>query len=154
MLANLISTRVSPPKGEILLKDVVTYEMTIPLASDAELVAVRASDQIFDNINFDEKSKGQIRMALIEACISAKEAAPSETGKIHITFHAAPSRLTIQVSVEPSPVETRQAGTQSPKSWSLKILQTLMDEVKVIQTRFGFELVMTKYLRSAESEAT
>jgi hypothetical protein len=41
MLKNLISTRIPLPKGEILSKDV--------------LVAVRASDQIFDNVSFDEK---------------------------------------------------------------------------------------------------
>lgn len=124
------------------------------MVSDAELVAVRASDQIFENINFDEKSKGQIGMALIEACISAKEAAPTKTGKIHLSVHTAPERLTTHVYVETSPTERRTFGTQASKSWSLKILQTLMDEVKVAQTHLGLELVMTKYLHSTETETT
>jgi hypothetical protein len=154
MLRNVISTHIPLPKAEVLPKDVVTYEITIPMTSDAELVAVRASDQIFDTVNFDEKSKGQIRMALVEACISAREAAPAKTGKIHITFHAAPSELTIQVYVEPGSTEKGQTGLQAQKSWSLKILQTLMDEVKVIHTPLGLELIMTKYLHTGEREST
>ena len=50
------------------------YAMTIPMSADSELVAVRAFEQIAEGLDFTEKAKGQVRMALMEACINIKEA--------------------------------------------------------------------------------
>ena len=54
------------------------YAMTIPMSADSELVAVRAFEQIAEGIDFSEKAKGQVRMALMEACINIKEAFASD----------------------------------------------------------------------------
>ena len=88
-------------------------------------------------------------MALIEACVNAKEVSPTGTGKIHLTFQTASDRLISRLFIESPPTKREQVST----AWSLKMLQNLMDEVKLSHTHHGLELVMTKYLRNAKGEA-
>ena len=118
----------------------VTYEMTIPMSPDSELVAVRAFEQIAEGIDFTEKAKGQVRMALMEACINLKEALASDTGKIHVGFKIADDLLLVRLRPEGI------SGTETDlvKAWGMKMLRTLMDEVKLQRTAKGFELVMIK----------
>jgi anti-sigma regulatory factor (Ser/Thr protein kinase) len=116
------------------------YEMMIPMSAESELVAVRAFDQIAEGIDFTDKAKGQVRMALMEACINIKEALGRSTGKIHLSFKAADDRLAVRLRPEGiSGVETDLV-----KAWGMKMLRTLMDEVKLHRTAQGFELLMVK----------
>jgi len=152
-LCHVIMKRAPLPEEELQLEDLITYDMTIPLASDAELVAVRALEQIAENFEFDDKSKGQIRMALIEACINAKEAASSHAERIHLKFQTAPDRLITHLYFEPLPTKDALGHKEAAKGWSLKMLQTLMDDVRLSHTHHGLELAMTKYLRNVKREA-
>ena len=141
-----------PVPSEDQLREFVQYEMVIPMSTDTELVAVRALEQIAESVEFNEKSKGQMRMALMEACINAKENLTSEGGKIHLNFQTALDRLVIQMFVEakPSPQLLKKDATQG---WSVKMLRTLMDDVRVSHTARGFELVMIKYSQNIRKEA-
>lgn len=129
-------------------EQLLTFEMTIPMAADTELVAVRALEQAVEDTSFDEKSKGQIRMALMEACINIKESVVSQTGKIHMLFKTGTDRLIIEMHVEGRSVESDPV-----KAWGMKMLQSLMDEVRLTHTPQGLGLVMTKYLRNLKKEA-
>ena len=152
-LCELIVKQTPLPEEEVQPEDLITYDMSIPLASDAELVAVRALEQIAENIEFDDKSKGQIRMALIEACINAKEAAAGHAEKIHLKFQTGPDRLIAHLYFELLPTKNALTHKEAPKGWSLKMLQTLMDDVRLSHTHRGLELTMTKYLRNVKREA-
>lgn len=126
-----------------------SYELTIPIAAlDAELVAVKALEQVVDSSDFDEKSKGQVRMALLEALISMKEAAASESGKIELVFRTAAHRLVVRLYM----AAPRSTG-DSVAALGLKMLQSLMDDVRLNRLQRGFELVMTKYRRNVKREA-
>src|SRR5207344_2862751 len=72
-----LTQRVSG-KGKGVLEPLETpgrdsYEMSIPMSSGSEMVAVRALEQIAEGLEMAEKSKSQFRMALLEACIHLKE---------------------------------------------------------------------------------
>ena len=116
------------------------YEITIPISADSELVAVRAFEQIVEGSGFSEKAKGQVRMALMEACINVKEAFAAETGKIHLGFEIVEDRLSVRLR----PEGVVRAETDLVKAWGMKMLRTLMDEVKLHRTAQGFELMMVK----------
>ena len=140
---------VQEPEGR---GESLTYEMTIPMSADSELVAVRAFEQIADGSDFNEKAKGQVRMALMEACINVKEALASDTGKIYLGFKIANNLLVVHLRPEGI------GGTETDlvKAWGMKMLRTLMDEVKLHRTVQGFELVMVKRsvaAANAKSEA-
>ena len=152
----MLMQRIRPSAAETaeddLSLDSSIYEMIIPPSEDAELVAVRALEQAAENISFDEKAKGQIRMAVMEACINAKEILGSSTGKIHLHFQLTENRLQTKFFVETSGFGHRPPTDATGQAWNLRLLQTLMDEVKITHTHFGLELAMVKFLRRAKSE--
>jgi anti-sigma regulatory factor (Ser/Thr protein kinase) len=118
----------------------VRFEMTIPMAADSELVAVRAFEQIAESIDMTAKAKGQVRMALMEACINARGALPSDAGKIHLSFSVASDRLLVRLR----PEGIGGGEIDLAQTWGMKVLKTLMDEVKLHRTALGFELVLVK----------
>jgi anti-sigma regulatory factor (Ser/Thr protein kinase) len=133
-------------------KELVTFELVIPCAADAELVAVRALEQVAENLDFDEKSKGQIRMAVMEACINAKDYAVSPAAKIHLRYQAAADCLSVHVRAEVPKLKERGPTKPAAEAWNLKLLRTLMDEARISHSPQGLELFMTKYPRSAMSQ--
>src|SRR5262245_30825811 len=120
----------------------LTYEMMIPMSADSELVPVRAFEQVMEGIDIADKARGQVRMALMEACINIKETLALETGKIHLRFKITDDRVTVRLR----PEGMRVAETDLVQAWGMKILRTLMDEVKLNRTADGFELLMVKLL--------
>ena len=116
--------------------------MMIPMSADSELVPVRAFEQIVEGIDIAEKARGQVRMALMEACINIKETLATETGKIHLRFKITDDRVTVRLR----PEGMRVTETDLVQAWGMKILRTLMDEVKLNRTADGFELLMVKLL--------
>jgi hypothetical protein len=140
MLAQEILTREDAIPEPEDRREPDDYEITIPKSADSELVAVRTFEQIAEGIDFNEKAKGQVRMALMEACINVKEAFAGDTGKIHLGFRVAEDL----VSVRLRPEGGIGAETDLVKAWGMKMLRTLMDEVKLHRTAQGFELVMVK----------
>lgn len=141
-------------KDKVDPKDLTTYEMIVPLVSDAELVAVRALEQIAENIGLDERSKGQVRMALIEACISAKDEIFDRPENVRLKFQTAPDRLVIHLHCELRSAPEIPASKKVTKDRGVTMLQTLMDEVRLCPVHQGLKLTMTKYLRHAQKEAT
>ncbi len=119
------------------------YEIRIPLSADSELVAVRAMEQVTDAYDFDEKAKGQLCMALMEACVNIKEAAGDQQGMIRLIFKAAAGHLVVHLAAEPASL----IAADPIKAWGMKMLRTLMDDVKLQRGPAGFELVMTKFPR-------
>ncbi len=145
----MLAKQLAPQTGEaaepVEAAGVQNYEMTIPLTADAELVAVRALEQIADSCEFDEKSKGQVRMALLEACVNVKESMEEGQGRIHLAFKTSLNRLTVHLRILPA-----SAFTGDPaKTWGIKMLRALMDDVHVQHGPAGFELVMEKSPRPA-----
>ena len=145
----------APLKSEeqILSSDLTTFELTIPCTPDAELVAMRALEQVSEIIDFEEKAKGQIRTAVMEACINAKETAGSPKAKIHLQFKTGQNLLVTQLRVDLPAGKEQLLGKPSSKTWNLGLLQSLMDDVRVVHTHLGWELLMIKYQRDATAPA-
>ena len=77
-----------------------SYEMSIPMSGGSEMVAVRALEQVAEGLEMAEKSKSQLRMALLEACIHLKENFAVQSDKIHFIFLPQPTRLDVHVRVD------------------------------------------------------
>lgn len=125
-----------------------TYEMGIPMTGGSEMVAVRALEQVSEDLEMPGKSKSQLRMALLEACIHLKENFAAQTDKIHFIFVPHSNRLDVHVRVE---VRSKKSQTL-PDPFGTRILKTLLDEVRFRETPQGFELILSKYLSTPKSE--
>jgi len=136
-----------------------TYELVIPMASDAELVAARAAEQIGDILKLKEDLINQLQLALIEACINAFEHSGSYEKRVFLKFSVRPEKL--QITIEspgrtfeseggrPQPVRDRH-GREVKRGWGLKIMRKLMDEVRVENVADRTRVVLIKNIKPEE----
>ncbi|MBI3653958.1 MAG: ATP-binding protein [Acidobacteria bacterium] len=142
-------------------RSVNEVELIIPIEDEAELIAVRTVEQIARAADFDKESINQIKTALIEACINAAEHSDSPDRKIYHRFAIENDRLVISVSNKGKTfgwmnsangnVESSETA-KGTRGRGLKIIRGLMDEVHFERTDDGATLVMTKLLKSSDSQ--
>ena len=132
--------------------------LILPMASDMELVASQTASAIATWMVMSAERVGEVEMAVVEACINAFEHSHSEERKVDITFrvfgHADPARLEIRVhdrgiGFEPAGVVDPKAGRKvvgggRKRGWGLRIIQGLMDEVRILSGSEGTTVVMSK----------
>ena len=128
------------------------YEMVLPMGDDTELIAVYAIEEIARRHSFDAKAINQIKTALVEACINATEHSHSPDRKIYQKFNIGDDKITITVSNRGLRFKGKETKEIKPdegrRGWGLKLMRSLMDEVKFEQVDDGTRISMTKNLVS------
>ncbi|MBI1910996.1 MAG: ATP-binding protein [Deltaproteobacteria bacterium] len=131
------------------------FEVVLPSATKAELVGARAVEEIGTEMGFDEDSIGQIKAALVEACINAFEHSKMKSTKVFLRFVASGDRLTIHVqnggadfdkSAQSESIAETTSGLPHKRGWGLELMKGLMDEVRFEKLRGGTKIVMVKFL--------
>jgi len=145
-----------PAEESAAVKRENEFELIIPMGDDTELVAVKAVEEIARRANFDKDSIEQIKMALIEACINASEHSKMKDGKIVVKFIVDYDKLIVYVGnegngFEPSLVREpnidQKIRSGSYRGWGIKLMRSLMDEVKFEKGSGGTKLKMVKLMR-------
>ena len=127
------------------------------MQADTELVAASAIDQIAAQAGFSEASRGQIKMAVIEACINSREHS-RHSGPIGLLIRPADTHLEIVIenpgavfdpSAVPQPVLEEKIGggktLRDKRGWGLKLMRKLMDEVVFEPLDGGMRVRLVKY---------
>lgn len=126
------------------------YEMIVPMGEDTELIAAHAIEEIARRHHFAPKAINQIKTALVEACINAVEHSHSPDRKIYQKFSVEDDKIIITISNRGLRLADKKAEEIKPdegrRGWGLKLIQTLMDEVKFEQVDDGTRISMVKYL--------
>lgn len=143
--------RKKTPHGE--------YEMILPMGEDTELIAAHAVEEIARRHEFKQTAINQIKTALVEACINATEHSHSPDRKIYQKLEVEDDKITITISnrgIKLPPENIQQSATPIEPSggrrgWGLKLIRTLMDEVKFEQTDEGTRISMTKFKSAASA---
>lgn len=150
----LIETKYSAESGET-----TSFEMVIPMRSDAELVAARAVEQIGKNLHLNPDVTNHIQLALIEACINAMEHSGSYEKKVFLKFTVSPERIEIAIETPGRPFEPdrgegptieEKLGSEHKRGWGLKLMRTIMDEVKVERIGDKTRVVLIKKIKPDE----
>lgn len=127
------------------------YEIVVPMGADTELIAAHTIEEIARRYNFETKAINQIKTALVEACINATEHSLSPDRKIYQKFTVESDKIIITVSNRGLRLLDKQAREIKPdegrRGWGLKLMKTLMDEVKIEAVDDGTRISMTKYLK-------
>lgn len=140
-----------PPAGE------ENFSFEIPMGEDTELIAAHAVEEIARKSRFGTSDINQIKTALVEACINATEHSHSPDRKISIEVKAAEGRLKLTVSnrgvlFSESESET-SARAEERRGWGLKLIRSLMDEVRFERSDEGARIVMVKLQPKAAAKA-
>jgi serine/threonine-protein kinase RsbW len=135
-------------------REVLEFELTLPAAADAELVAARALEQIGETAALPAEEVGRVRTALIEACINAFEHGGSPGARVRLVFSVAGDELRIRVENRGRPlaVAAGSVGTGvRRRGWGLRLMRELMDSVELEPREDGVTLVMTKRIAAGEA---
>jgi anti-sigma regulatory factor (Ser/Thr protein kinase) len=136
------------------------YEIIVPMGDESELIAAHALEEIARRRNVSGKAINQIKTALLEASINASEHSLSPDRRIRQKFRIEDDRITITISnrglrlTDRKPETTSEQGeteTSGRRGWGLKLIEKLMDEVKIEQTDDGTSISMTKFLPKPEA---
>jgi serine/threonine-protein kinase RsbW len=127
------------------------YEMVVPMGEDTELIAAHTVEEIAKRHHFQAKAINQIKTALVEACINATEHSHSPDRKIYQRFRIEEDRIIITISNRGLRLTDKQGvevtSDEGRRGWGLKLMRSLMDEVKLEQVDDGTRISMTKYLK-------
>ncbi|MBI5639162.1 MAG: ATP-binding protein [Nitrospirae bacterium] len=136
-----------------------SFEMVIPMSSNAELVAAKAMDQIGKNMNLDPDLLNYIQLALIESCINAMEHSGSYEKKVFLKFITEPNRLEIIIespgkpfsldSVRDIPTEEKLRGGRK-RGWGFDLMRKIMDDVRVERIGEKTRVVLIKNIKKNE----
>jgi anti-sigma regulatory factor (Ser/Thr protein kinase) len=136
-----------------------SFEMTIPMASDAELVAARAAEQIARNVNLDPEIIDHIQLAIIESCINAMEHSGSYEKKVYLRFTISGERLEIAIEspgryFDPEEAEGLKRDNKpepdQKRGWGLKLMRKIMDDVRVERIGDRTRLLLIKKIKGEE----
>lgn len=138
------------------------WDLTVPLAPQAELVVVKSLEQIGRNLNIDEDTIGQLQMAVIEACINAIEHTRGGDRRLYVTIRTLPDRLEVVVEspgqefvLSDTGEPYRGSGLQEglPRGQGIKMMKRFADEVRFEKGTHGTRVVLAKHLaRQASPE--
>ena len=131
------------------------YEMIIPMGDDTELIAAHAVEEIARRHSFQPKAITQIKTALVEACINATEHSHSPDRKIYQKFAVEDDKIVITISNRGIKIPSQKVAEmtmqiepdEGRRGWGLKLMRTLMDDVKFEQVDDGTRISMVKYLK-------
>ena len=141
-----------------------TREVTLilPMAPDMEIVASQAASALASYIGMIPDRVDEVRMAVVEACINAFEHSGTLDHKVELKFRVATEadagggRTFLEVDVldnghgfDPSRVTAPQIGEKlrapHKRGWGLRIIRSLMDDVRIVSGERGTMIVMRKY---------
>lgn len=138
-------------KERNIIQEEVT--VTIPMKRNMELAVMDLAASMGRLANLQEDQIDEVRMALIEACLNAFEHSKSSDKKVHIKFLVRDDSLEITVKdygigFNPENVEVpdiqKKLKNLRKRGWGLKIIETMMDSVKIDSHKGRTKIVMIK----------
>jgi serine/threonine-protein kinase RsbW len=137
----------------------VRFDLVLPMAKEAELVAAQSLEQMAKNMNISQEAVAQMQIAVIEACINALEHSRGMGNQVYVSIAVDGDQL--QVSVESAgrefivqetgePFRDQEAVKASGRGWGVKLIRRFVDQVRFEKTARGTRIVLIKKIeRSA-----
>ncbi|MBF0560237.1 MAG: ATP-binding protein, partial [Nitrospirae bacterium] len=136
-----------------------SFEMVIPMLSNAELVAAKAVEQICKNMDITPDVIKHIQLALIETFINAIEHSGSYDKKVTLKFTALAERIEIMIecpgkffdiaNIEEASVEEK-LRSEHKRGWGMKLVRSIMDEVRIERIDDRTRMVLIKNIQHSE----
>jgi serine/threonine-protein kinase RsbW len=136
--------------------------LTIPVAPEMEIAATAQVAALGEWMELGRDKIDEVKMAVVEACINAFEHSGTLDHKVELKFRVATEgdadggRTYLEVDVldnghgfDPSRVTAPQVGERlrapHKRGWGIRIIRSLMDDVRIESGERGTMIVMRKY---------
>jgi serine/threonine-protein kinase RsbW len=135
--------------------------LTIPIAPEMEMAAMAQVAALGEWMEMGRDKIDEVKMAVAEACINAFEHSQTPDRKVDIEFRISAEEesagrpyLEVDVSdaghgFDPSHLETPNISAKlrsnRKRGWGIKIIESLMDDVRIESGARGTRIIMRKY---------
>lgn len=135
--------------------------LTIPIAPEMEIAATAQVAALGEWMEMARDKIDEVKMAVVEACINAFEHSRTPDKKVEIDFRIGftedgDRRAYLEVDVsdagrgfDPSKVAAPDISvkihSRVKRGWGIKIIESLMDDVRIESGEHGTKIVMRKY---------
>lgn len=132
--------------------------LTIPIAPEMEMVATSLVAPMAELMDLSRDKIDEVKMAFVEACINAFEHSDTPDRRVEILFvtDERNGRPYFEVGVSdsgkgfdparvPQPDLAAKLHSSRKRGWGIKIIESLMDDVKIESHPGGTRIVMRKY---------
>jgi serine/threonine-protein kinase RsbW len=136
--------------------------LTIPVAPEMEIAATAQVAALGEWMELGRDKIDEVKMAVVEACINAFEHSGTPDHKVELKFRVGSERAGdgrrtyLEVDVldnghgfDPSRVTAPEIGQKlrapHKRGWGLRIIRSLMDDVRIESGERGTMIVMRKY---------
>ncbi len=137
-------------------------QLTIPVAPEMEIAATAQVAALGEWMELGRDKIDEVKMAVVEACINAFEHSGTPDHKVELKFRVATEagadggRTYLEVDVldnghgfDPTCVASPEIGKKlrapHKRGWGLRIIRSLMDDVRIESGERGTMIVMRKY---------
>jgi len=134
--------------------------LTIPVAPEMEIAATAQVAALGEWMEMGRDKIDEVKMAVVEACINAFEHSATPDRKVDLAFRVGSDEggrgayLEVDVNdaghgFDPARLKSAEIATalRSPRKrgWGIKIIESLMDDVRIESGEHGTRIVMRKY---------
>ena len=135
--------------------------LTIPIAPEMEIAATAQVAALGEWMELGRDKIDEVKMAVVEACVNAFEHSQTPDRKVDIEFRIGSEgegngRPYLEVDVtdagrgfDPSrleaPVLSTKLRSSRKRGWGIKIIESLMDDVRIESGARGTRIIMRKY---------
>ncbi len=134
--------------------------LTIPVAPEMEIAATAQVAALGEWMEMGRDKIDEVKMAVVEACINAFEHSETPDRKVALAFRIGSedggrgAYLEVDVAdagrgFDPTRLKTPEIATalrsSRKRGWGIKIIESLMDDVRIESGEHGTRIVMRKY---------
>jgi len=134
--------------------------LTIPVAPEMEIAATAQVAALGEWMEMSRDKIDEVKMAVVEACINAFEHSATPDHKVELAFRVGAEEggrgayLEVDVAdsghgFDPTRLKTPEIAAKLRSSrkrgWGIKIIESLMDDVRIESGGRGTRIVMRKY---------
>jgi serine/threonine-protein kinase RsbW len=134
--------------------------MTIPVAPEMEIAAAAQVSALGEWMEMGRDKIDEVKMAVVEACINAFEHSATPDRKVELAFRVDAEEggrgpyLEVDVTdaghgFDPTRLKTPEIAaalrSSRKRGWGIKIIESLMDDVRIESSEHGTRIVMRKY---------
>jgi serine/threonine-protein kinase RsbW len=134
--------------------------LTIPVAHEMEIAATALVAALGEWMELSRDKVDEVKMAVVEACINAFEHSQTPDHRVDLDFRIGSAgednRAYLEVDVSDNgrgfnphavPRPEIQSKLKSPRKrgWGIKIIESLMDDARIVSSENGTRIIMRKY---------